>query len=553
MEAGLATFGAQVRFRHPLARSAAYRSMPFTGRQRLHAALAEATDPAADPDRRAWHRAEAAPGPDEVVAAELERSAGRAQARGGLAAAAAFLGRSVLLTPDPHRQAGRALATAQASTQAGSFRTALDLLVTATASPRDELASARADLLRGQIALARSSSEAAQLLLKAARRLEPLDLGLARETYVNAWIAASAAGHLSRTDTIGEISRAARALPPPPRPPRPLDLLLDGFALLVTGGPADAAPALRQAASAFASADIPSEQVLRYGWVAATAASVLWDQETFRAIVARQVELARSAGALERLPVALVRLAIGDTWRGDFAGVEALMAEARAISETTQGSLAVLYADSFAPALRGDQAEVMRLAGTAVAAAESLGQGVMLTYAHWATAILHNGRGCYADALAAAERATRDDQWPLSDWATPELIEAAVRTGKTALAAHALDRLTATTQAGRTDFGLGVEARASPAEQRRGCRGRVPRGDRPARAHQAAPGPGPSAPPVRRVAAPRKPPRRRARAAAHRPRHAHRDRHDGVRRAGPGGAGRHRGGAAPEPGRMASA
>ena len=368
-----------------------------------------------------------------------------------------------------------------------------------------------------------------QLLLKAVQRLEPLDLGLARETYVNAWIAASAAGHLSRTDEIGEISRAARALPPPPRRPRPLDLLLDGFAVLVTDGPAAAAPALRQAAGAFASADIPREQVLQYGWVAATAASMLWDQETFRAIVVRQVELARSAGALERLPVALVRQAIGDTWRGDFAGVEALMAEARAISETTQGNLVVLYADSFAAALRGDQAEVMRLAGAAVARAEGLGQGVILTYAHWATAILHNGRGCYADALAAAEQATRDDQWPLSDWARPELIEAAVRTGETALAAHALDRLTATTQAGRTDFGLGVEARAGPAEQRRCGRGLVPRGDPPARAHQAAPGSGPRAPPVRRVAAPRKPPRRRARATAHRQRHAHRDRHDGVR------------------------
>ncbi|HYX58957.1 MAG TPA: AAA family ATPase, partial [Streptosporangiaceae bacterium] len=185
-EAGLAEFTPRVRFRHPLVRSAAYRLAPLTERQQAHAALADATDPG-DPDRRAWHRAQAAPGPDEEVAAELERSAGRAQARGGLAAAAAFLERAVALTVDPARRAGRTLAAAQASVQAGAFGKALDLVTAVEAGPLDESQGARADWLRGQIAFASGPcGDAPLLLLKAAKRLEPLSLDLARQTYVDA-------------------------------------------------------------------------------------------------------------------------------------------------------------------------------------------------------------------------------------------------------------------------------------------------------------------------------------------------------------------------------
>jgi hypothetical protein len=250
VEAGLAEFGGRVRFRHPLARSAAYRSAPLADRQQMHAALAEVTDPQTDPDRRAWHRAQAAPGPDEDVAAELERSAGRAQARGGLAAAAAFLARSVALTADPARHAERTLAAAQASMQAGAFGAALDLLAAAEAGPLDEFARARVDLLRGQIAFASSlGSDAPPLLLKAAKRLEPFDLELARETYLTAWRAAGMAGHLAGAGVLVEICRAAQALPRAPGAPRPLDVLLDGLALLITDGRAAATPTLQQPAS----------------------------------------------------------------------------------------------------------------------------------------------------------------------------------------------------------------------------------------------------------------------------------------------------------------
>ncbi len=241
VEAGLAEFGARVRFRHPLVRSAAYRSASAQTRQELHGALAEATDPAVDPDRRAWHRAEAAPGPDEEVAAELEQCAGRAQRRGGLAAAAAFLERSAGLTVDPARRAERALAAAQAKHQAGARDAALGLLAMAQAGPLDELQRARGDLLRAEIAFASSHGrDAPPLLLSAARQLETLDVGLARRTYLEAFTAALFVGRLS--PAVGDVARAARRAPAPLTTPRPPDLLLDGLALLVTEGYAAGTP-----------------------------------------------------------------------------------------------------------------------------------------------------------------------------------------------------------------------------------------------------------------------------------------------------------------------
>jgi hypothetical protein len=223
VDAGLVEFGARVRFRHPLLRSASYRAASVADRQAVHGALAEATDPETAPERRAWHRAQAAAGPDEEVAAELERSAGRAQARGGLAAAAAFLERSALLTADPARRAGRMLAAAQAQLQAGAFGTALELVTNAEAGPLDELQSARADLLRGEIVFASGlGSDASPLLLKAATRLELLDAGLARETYLTAWMAALFAGQLAGAGDLLEVCRAIRAsLRPRTRRTRP--------------------------------------------------------------------------------------------------------------------------------------------------------------------------------------------------------------------------------------------------------------------------------------------------------------------------------------------
>jgi DNA-binding CsgD family transcriptional regulator len=455
----LVSWRPRVRFRHPLIRSAAYYAAPLGMRRRAHAALAAVTDPGADPDRRAWHLAEAAPGSDEDVAAELERSADRAQARGGLAAAATFLERAAVLTPDPVCRAERALAAAQANLQAGVFGKARDLLAAAEAGPLDELQAATADLLRAKIAFASSlGSDAPPLLLKAAQRLEPLNLDLARETYVDAWQAAFFAGYLAGAGDLLEVSRAARALPPPAHPPRLVDLVLDGYALLVTDGPAVAAPVLRQATAACASSGIPEEEVLRWGFVATVADEALWDDEGWRVTV-KQVELARDVGELDQLSFLLNRMAVETVWTGDFAAATLLIAEAGAVREATGSRFAPVAAAMLA-AFRGREAEAVPLIQSVIEQATASGQGVSVTVAHWVAALLYNGLGRYEEGLAAARQTSEHKHVHVSAWALPELIEAAVRTGNPRVAEAALDPLAETTRAGGTAIGLGVESRS---------------------------------------------------------------------------------------------
>src|SRR5215472_13003825 len=366
VEAGLVEFGGRVRFRHPLARWAAYRSAAFSDRQQMHAALAEVTDPQAEPDRRAWHRAQATPGPDEQVAAELERSAGRAQARGGLAAAAAFLERAVLLTADPVRHAERALAAAQANLQAGAFGRALDLLVTAESGPLDEFQRARVDLLRGHVSFASGpGSEAPILLLNAARRLESFNLELAREAYLTAWHAANITAYLDGGIALLEVSRAVRALPARDGESRPLDLLLDGLALLITEGRAAATPVLQRVAKAFA--DVPVDDVLRWGWATASSASILvWDIDGMLAISQRQVQLVRDAGALAQLQTHLAALGVASAWIGDFAAAASAIEEAETVAAATGRHLAP-YVALRLRSLQGNEAEASALIVTEIA------------------------------------------------------------------------------------------------------------------------------------------------------------------------------------------
>jgi len=458
---GLLEIGTRVQFRHPLVRSAVYRSALPRDRQAAHLALAEVTDRDLDPDRRAWHLAAAAPGPDEEVAVELERSADRARARGGAAAAAAFLQRAVALTREPARRAERAFAAAQASLQAGAFDAAVELVAVAEVGSLDEFMRAQAGLLRGQIAFASSAgSEAAALLLQAARQLEPLDVTLARQTYLYAWAAGKFAGRPARSGDLREVSLAARSAPPPAGPPRPSDLLLDALAVLVTDGRAAAAPLLSRAARVFAVEDVSPEEGLLWGWLASIAPIMVWDEKQWHALLARQLQSVREAGLLFYLPLYVNVLAVFSVASGDFATAASLIAESDAIAEAT-GTTVAPFAAVLLAGFLGGEAEVPRLIELVMRDARVAAQGEWIQWTQWVSAILDNSLGSYGTALAHAQQASEEQpELYVSMWALPELIEAASRTGRTRMAADALERLAEATSVGGTDWGLGIYARS---------------------------------------------------------------------------------------------
>jgi DNA-binding CsgD family transcriptional regulator len=460
-DAGLLVIGERVMFRHPLVRSAVYGAASPADRRAAHQALADATDPRADPDRRAWHRAQASPGPDEEVAAELERSAGRAQARGGGAAAAALLERSAALTLDPARRARRALAAAQAEYRAGAFDAALRLLATAEAGPPDEFRRARADLLRGLIAFASSrGSDAPPLLLKAARQFEPLDPRLARETYLDALAAAIFAGRLALGGGVREVAEAARTAPPPPGPTRGPDLLLDGLALLICEGYSAGAPVLRQAVSAFRGTDVSREEELRWLWLACHAAGLVWDHASWDVLSDRQVRLARDAGALIALPIAFNTRAGLHLFAGEFTEAASMVAQAESVTEVTGSSIAPYGALALA-VFRGREAQAAHLLQIATDDAGRRGEGLGLSSVQWAAAVLGNSLGRYGQALAAAQQVSEDSPAVrFANWALVELIEAAVRSAVPERAAGAVQRLSGIARACGTDWALGAEARS---------------------------------------------------------------------------------------------
>jgi DNA-binding CsgD family transcriptional regulator len=456
--AGLLEFGARVRFRHPLVRSAVYRAAPPEDCRRVHEALAQATDPDVDPDRRAWHRAQAAPGPDENVAAELERSAGRAQRRGGVAAAAAFLARATELTPDPARRAQRALAAAQSKHDAGAPGPALELLGTAEAGTLDEVQRARVDVLRAQIAFASSrGNDAPPLLLEAAKRLEPLDVTLARETYLEAFSAAIFAGRLASGVGLRAVAEAARAAPRP-HSPRPADLLLDGLALLVTEGHAGGVPVLKRALMAFRGGHVSTDEELRWLWLTSRVAMKLWDDESWYVLSTRAVQLARDVGTLTVLPHALTLHAGIQIFAGEFATAEALRDETREVTAAI-GAPDVAYIRLILAGWRGQQAEMPQLIEATERDAIARGEGRTIGAADYAAAVLYNGLGRYTDGLAAARRSSEHpEELVFATWGWFELVEAATRSGKSDLAADALGQLSEATRAAGTDWSLGVEA-----------------------------------------------------------------------------------------------
>ncbi|WP_205650581.1 ATP-binding protein [Actinoplanes solisilvae] len=452
--AGLITLGSRVRFRHPLVRSAAYRAAEAHDRQRVHAALADATDPRTDPDRRAWHRANAATEPDEEVAAELERSAGRAQGRGGVAAAAAFLERAAELTPDPARRGVRLLAGAQAKYQAGGYDSAHALLDAAELGPLDEEQRARSSLLRGRVVFAsRSAGTALPLLLQAAKRLEPLDAGTARETYRDALYAALTAGRLPSGAQLPEVARAARGAPARPFPGRE-DLLLDGLAVMVTDGYAKGVPMVLEALQGFPDA---------LGWLplACRMGHDAWDFASWSVLSARLVGLARERGALAVLPSALLLRLSNRVFAGELDEAESLAAEAVTIGEATGSRFFAQYGALVIGPWRGREAEVRRVIEPITQDPALRGEGKVLTATQWASAVLHNGLGRYEEAYVAAEGGCEHPQeLGLSTWSTVELVEAAARSGRPERAAEAAARITEMARANGTDWALGTAAAA---------------------------------------------------------------------------------------------
>jgi DNA-binding CsgD family transcriptional regulator len=459
-EAGLAEFGIRVRFRHPLARSAAYRFGSAQERQEAHRTLAEVTDPQLDPDRRAWHRAQAAPGPDEDVAAELERSADRARARGGLAAAAAFLKRAATLTLDPSLRAGRVLAAAQAQVQAGAYDPARDLLTMAGTGPLTSSQQATVDLVRAQLAFATSrGSDAPVLLLKAARSLDPVDAGLSRATYLDALSAGMFAGRLASSGSgVAEIARAAAAAPSPLVPRAP-DFLLDGLAAEYNYGYAAGAPLLRRAVATFGNG-MSAEEELRWLWLANVAAMQLWDDDRWDSLSARHVQLARETGSLSDLPLALISRTCMLLFAGDLTAAASLIDETQVVTAVTGSNMAP-YGGLGLVALRGDEPEALLVIEATLEDVTRRGEGVGITFAEWASAVLNNGLGRYQNALAAARRATSYEADPgCMIWPSVELIEAAARSAATETAAGACERLAVMTDASGTDWALGLQARS---------------------------------------------------------------------------------------------
>jgi len=454
--AGLFEIGARVRFRHPLVRAAAYRAAPMPERREAHRALAGATDAQLDPDRRAWHRAYAAEGPDEAVADELERSAGRAQARGGMAAAAAFLEQATALTPDPARRGLRALAAAEAMLRAGAFDTALVLLTTAEEAPLDELPRARIELLRAQIEFASGrGSEAAALLLAAAGRLEPLDDALARETYLEAY----AVARLADPANVADVTEAAGRLPAPAQPSR-TSLLLDSMTALFTDGYAAAMPVRQRAVQAFRSDDLTVEEGLRWLWIASTEACVLWDDESWAELSARHVEMARAAGALTALPLTLHSRAVAHAFAGELEAAASLVAELDAVQQATGTALPPYGALGLA-AWRGREQDVGEIVEIALDNLPARGDSTLVLITQWARALLANGLGRHDEALRAARAAAEHaNDAAIVHWSVSELVEAAAKTGDAESAAAAFTRLRTTTQPAGTDWALGIQARA---------------------------------------------------------------------------------------------
>jgi DNA-binding CsgD family transcriptional regulator len=461
IESGLITFGQHIRFRHPLVRSVTYRTASPKDRQAVHQALAEVTDPAASPDRRAWHRAQATALPDEEVATELETSARRAQSCGGLVAASDFLERSAELTPEPDRRAERTLAAAAAKRGSGALHAALTLLSGVAAGPPDALRTAKVEQLRGEIAFDQGRArQAARTLLKAAKLLDPYDSARARVTYLEAM---SAALWASGPDAPGILAYAASEAPPPAAPELPADVLLQALALRFTRGYSAAAPHLTKALDQARQSQIEADDVGDWLWLAGNRAGGIiaievWDFDTALQLSQRQERMARETGALVQLQFALSFRANLQCLTGDLDTVAGLVEEDRHIAAAT-GNPQVRYGGLLLGAFRGDETTATELIRAATTEATDHEQGRLAAFATYANAVLHNGLGRYEAARDAALEVFEQDALGYGVMVVGELAEAASRTGDTKLVEAAFAWLTERTTATPTEWGQGIEAR----------------------------------------------------------------------------------------------
>ena len=457
---GLVDLSDGVVFRHPLVRSAVYKTANPKSRREVHLALSDATDNSIDPDRRAWHRAQATVRPNEDVAAELEASAERAQARGGFAAVAAFMERSVALTNDPRRRAVRALRAAEAMRLTGALDSAAGLAVVADRGPLEVVERIQLDTLLGQIAFSRNRGhDASPLMLKAAKQLEEVDLELARDAYLDALVAASFSGRLAREASLHVVATAARSAPGPDRPARASDLLLDGLSLLITDGFKSGTSVLKQAISEFRADDTGVDQRLRWSWLAGGAAGLIWDHEAWYSLTASGEELARDVGALSVLAVTLGSRARACLFAGEVVELASLADQLEIVTQASDNTRLPNIALALA-AFRGDEPGTRKLIEATRTNSLIRGEGLALTVALWSEALLYNGLGRYEEAYSAAMEALEDpDELWYSPWATVELIEAASRTGRTAQVQPAFEQLTESTDASGTRWALGVQAR----------------------------------------------------------------------------------------------
>ncbi|MDD7813811.1 AAA family ATPase [Mycobacterium sp. CSUR Q5927] len=464
-EAGLVDVAAHVRFRHPLVRSAVYRAATGDDRRDAHRVLAAATDPAHDPDRRAWHRAHAAAEPDEAVAAELQQSAGRAAIRGGTAAVAAFLARATELTPDAHRRGSRALDAAEAKRAAAEFDAAGELLATAELAPLDALQRARLARMRAQLAFTRGRGSGDALALvdsvhqffRAASTLEPLDAAMAQETLLEAVSSAMYAGRQFGADVRPHVTAALAAGSAADHPIRPAELLLRALNTRISAGSVAGVPLLRAAVAALTPTSW-SWQAFPVGYEAAVHDA--WDDESWYRIATDAVRVATDTGALAMLPTALTTRAGLHIQSGEFASAQALLAEAGALSAAA-GQAPLRYHELALAAWVGDEAESTRLLDTAMRDGVARGEGRVTGLAGYAGAVLHNGLGHYQAACELLVRACEYEDLGLYGWNLVELVEAAVRSDRPDVAADALEQLGERTQAAGTDWAHGMRARSA--------------------------------------------------------------------------------------------